>query len=163
MKKKMIKVLWIFLIFALTSNTKGFTSAIDLSLFIALFPISDCHSVPDTESRLQSREYYSPTQNIFSVIHRKITGTKGRYDYSVISTNVGIQSDSPLTRGAKYPSGAGVECVFSFHPAKKLSTPGSAIAGAGSSPLTLKCVSVDSIQITQVSSNNLSDIFIPPK
>ena len=155
MKKKMIKVLWIFLIFALTSNTKGFASAMDLSFFIASFPISDCHSVPDTESSVQSIEYYFPTQNISCVIHLKIRGTKGRYDYSVIPTSVEIQSNSPLTRGAG--------CVSSFHPAKKLSTPGSAIADTGSSSLTVNCVGVDSIQPFQVSSNNLSDIFIPPK
>ena len=68
MQKKMIKILSIFLIFALTSNTKGFASAIGCSLFIASFPVSDCQSVPDTESRLQSKEYYFPTQNISCVI-----------------------------------------------------------------------------------------------
>ena len=193
----MIKVLWIFLIFALTSNTKGFASAIELSLSITAFPISDCHSVHDTESRLQSIEYYSSTQNIFSVIPLQIRGTKGRYDYSVIPTNVGIQWYSPLTRGARgvffnyhfsqFPFEKGVsrretqarlgsrDGVFltssqniasrirSTHPAKKLSPFGSAIAVAGSSSLTFNCVSVDSIQPFQVSSNILSDIFIPPK
>ncbi len=50
MKKKMIKVLWIFLIFALTPNTKGFASGIALSLSIAPFPIalSDCPSSSDS-------------------------------------------------------------------------------------------------------------------
>ena len=194
MKKKMIKVLLIFLIFALTSNTKGFASAIDRSFFIASFPISDCHSVPDTESSLQSIEYYFPMQNISCVIPLKIRGTKGRYefalrfvtprpvprmstpplnlrgvlecafyippdkggyDFSVIPAHAGIQSNSPLTRGAG--------CVSSFHPAKKLSGPGSAIADTGSSSLTLNCVSVISLKTSQVTSNNLSDIFIPPK
>ena len=197
MKKKMIKVLWVFLIFALTSNTKGFASAIDRSFFIASFPISDCHSVPDTESSLQSKEYYFPTQNISCVIPLKIRGTKGRYefalrfvtprpvprmstpplnlrgvlecasyvppdkgdkggyDFSVIPAHAGIQSNSPLTRGAG--------CVSSFHPAKKLSTSGSAIPDTGSSSLTLNCVSIDPIQQSKITSNNLSDIFIPPK
>ena len=198
MKKKMIKVLWVFLIFALTSNMKGFASAIDRFFFIASFPISDCHSVPDTESSLQSKEYYFPMQNISYVNPlKKIRGTKGRYafaspfltsppvlrmstpplnlrgvlecasyilpdkgnkggyDFSVIPAHAGIQSNSPLTRGAG--------CVSSFHPTKKLSTPGSAIADTGSSSLTLNCISINSIQQTKVSSNNLSDIFIPPK
>ena len=194
----MIKVLWVFLIFALTSNTKGFASAIDRSFFIASFPISECHSVPDTESSLQSIEYYFPTQNISCVNPlKKIRGTKGRYefalrfvtprpvlrtgtpplnlrgvlecasyippdkgdkggyDFSVIPAHAGIQSNSPLTRGAG--------CVSSFHPTKKLSTPGSAIADTGSSSLTFNCISIDSIQQSIITSNNLSDIFHPPK
>ena len=193
----MIKVLWIFLIFALTSNTKGFASAIDRSFFIASFSISDCHSVTYTESSLQSIEYYFPTQNISRVIPLKIRGTKGRYafalrfltprpvlrtgtpplnlrgvlecasyippdkgdkggyDFSVIPAHAGIQSNSPLKRGAG--------CVSSFHPAKKLSTPGSAAVSPGSSSLTLNLISIDPIQQTKITSNNLSDIFIPPK
>ncbi len=215
----MIKVLWVFLIFALTSNTKGFASASDRSFFIASFPISDCHSVPDTESSVQSIEYYFPTQNISRVIPLKIRGTKGRYDYSVIPTNVEIQPDSPLSRGAGYPSEAwaGV-CsfnshfsIFSFfirhsaldaesrtitdkasalslfgkegrreldfvipvytgiqkmklpHHFQKRPNPGSAIADTGSSSLTLNLISIDPIQQTKITSNNLSDIFIPPK
>ena len=192
MKNKMIKVLWIFLIFALTSNTKGFASAMDHSLSIASFPISDCHSVPDAESRLQNIEYYTPTQNISCVIPLQIRGTKGRYDYSVIPTNTGIQSDSPLTRGAVcvppipltrgkkggyafsvIPVQTGIQSSFlpdlgtlkikTFHPTKKLPPSGSAIADTGSSSLTLNCISVNSIQPFQVYSNNISDIFIPPK
>ena len=196
MKKKMIKVLWIFLIFALTSNTKGFASAIDLSLSIATFPVSssDCDTIDLFAS---SNKIHASEQNIFSVIPLQIRGTKGRYDYSVIPTNVGIKSDSPLTRGergvffnshfSQFPFEKGVsrrgtqerlgsrDGVFltssqniasrirSTHPAKNLSPSSSAIAGAGSSSLTFNCISVDSIQPFQVSSNNLSDIFIPPK
>ena len=128
MKKKMIKVLWIFLIFALTSNTKGFASAIDLSLSIATIPV--------VSSGCGSTDLYSP-------------------HFSVIPAHAGIQSNSPLTRGAG--------CVSSFHPTKKLSTPGSAIADTGSSSLTLNCVRIDPIQQTKITTNNLSDIFIPPK
>ncbi len=128
MKKKMIKVLWVFLIFALTSNTKGFASAIDRSLSIA--PISVVSSGCD------STDLYPP-------------------QFSVIPAHAGIQSNSPLTRGAG--------CVSSFHPTKKLSTPGSAIADTGSSSLTFNCVSIDSIQQSKVSSNDLTDIFIPPE
>ena len=136
MKKKMIKVLWVFLIFALTPNTKGFASAIDLSLSIAAIPVvsSDCDST----------DLYSP-------------------HFSVIPAKAAIHFNSFLTRGAKYPSGAKVGCVSYFHPAKKLSTSGSAIADTGSSSLTLNLISIDSIQQSIITSNNLSDIFIPPK
>ncbi len=129
MKKKMIKVLWVFLIFALTSNTKGFASAIDLSLSIAAIPVvsSDCDST----------DLYSP-------------------HFSVIPAKAGIQSFG-------VPVQTRTKKIKSFHPAKKLSTPCSAIADTGSSSLTLNCISIDSIQQTKVSSNNLSDIFIPPK
>ena len=132
----MIKVLWIFLIFALTSNTKGFASAIDRSLSIATIPVvsSDCDST----------DLYSQ-------------------HFSVMPAKAGIQLNSPLTRWVGYPSGAWVGCVSSFHPAKKLSTSGSAIASPWSSSLIFNCVSIDSIQQSKVSSNNLSDIFIPPR
>ena len=129
MKKKMIKVLWVFLIFALTSNTKGFASSIDLSLSIAAIPVvsSDCDST----------DLYSPH---FSAIPAKA---------GIHSTDVPVQ-----TRTKK---------IKSFHPTKKLSTPGSAIADTGSSSLTFNCISIDSIQQSKITSNNLSDIFIPPK
>ena len=129
MKKKMIKVLWIFLIFALTPNTKCFASAIDRSLSIA--PISVISSGCD------STDLYPP-------------------QFFVIPAKAGIHSSGVpvLTRTKK---------IKSIHPAKKLSTHGSAIASPGSSSLTLNCVSIDSIQPSQVSSNTLSEIFIPPK
>ena len=136
MNKKMIKVLWIFLIFALTSNTKSFASAIDRSLSIAAIPVisSDCDST----------DLYSPH---FSVIPVPL---------SAGSTPAGIKSFgvSVQTRTKK---------IKSIHPTKKLSSPGSAIADTGSSSLTFKCVSIDSIQQSKVTSNHLSDIFIPPK
>ena len=137
MKKKMIKVLWFFLIFVLTSNTKGFASAIDLSLSIAAIPVvsSDCDSA----------DLYSPH---FSAILVPL---------SAGSTPTGIQFNSPLTSRAR------VGCLSSFHLAKKLSSPGSAIADNGSSSLTYNYVSIDPIQQSQLASNNLSDIFIPPK
>ena len=137
MKKKMIKVLWIFLIFALTSNTKGFASARDRSLSIATIPVvsSDCFSSSN-----------SPLTR----------GARGVLRLVVLS-KAGIQFNSPLTSGAR------VGCVSSFHPAKKLSSSGSAIADTGSSSLTFYCISVISLKTSQVTSNNLSDIFIPPK
>ena len=133
----MIKVLWIFLIFALTSNTKGFASARDRSLSIATIPVvsSDCFSSSN-----------SPLTR----------GARGVLRLVVLS-KAGIQFNSPLTSGAR------VGCVSSFHFAKKPSTSVSAIASPGSYSLTLNCVSIDSIQQSQVTSNNLSDIFIPPK
>ena len=136
MKKKMIKVLWVFLIFALTSNTKSFASAIDRSLSIAAIPVisSDCDST----------DLYSPH---FSVIPVPL---------SAGSTPAGIKSFG-------VPVQTRIKKIKSFHPAKKLSSPGSAIADTGSSSLTFNCDSVISIQTSQLSSNNLSDIFIPPK
>ena len=136
MKKKMIKVLWIFLIFALTSNTKGFASAIDLSLSIATIPVisSDCDST----------DLYSPH---FSVVPVPLSA--GLTPAGIKSFGVPVQ-----TRTKK---------IKSFHPAKKLSSPGSAIADTGSSSLTFYCISVISLKTSQVTSNNLSDIFIPPK
>ena len=185
-----MKVLWIFLIFALTSNTKGFASAIDLSLSIASFTVvsTDCDStdLSALSNKIHSSNklsgYCRARQNFFCVIPLKIRGKKGRYEFSFIFSHAGfdfpvlspsldgrdtgrvitfipahagIQSNSPLTRGAGW--------VSSFHPTKKLSTPGSAIADTGSSSLTLNCVSIDPIQQTKITSNNLSDIFIPPK
>ncbi len=136
MKKKMIKVLWVFLIFALTSNTKGFASAIDFSLSLAAILVvsSDC----------ESTDLYSP-------------------HFSVIPAKAGIHLNSSLIRGAGYPSGDWVGCVSSFHHTQKTYTSGSTIASPGSSSLILNCVSIDSIQQSKVTSNKLSDIFIPPK
>ena len=132
----MIKVLWIFLIFALTSNTKGFASAIDLSLSIATIPV--------VSSGCDSTDLYSPH---FSVIPVPL---------SAGSTPAGIHSsDVPVQTRTKK--------IKSFHPTKKLSTPGSAIVDTGLSSLTFNRISIDSIQQSKVSSNNLSDIFIPPK
>ena len=135
----MIKVLLIFLIFALTSNTKGFASSIDSSLSIAPFPVSpsnyDSTALSASSNKIHASGkligYCISTHNISCVIPLKIRGVQ--------------------------------ECASSFHPAKKLSSPGSAIASPGSYSLTLNYVSIDSIQQFKVSSNNLSDIFIPPK
>ena len=168
MKKKMIKVLWVLLIFALTSNTKGFASAIDGSLSIAPFPVSpsnyDSTALSASSNKIHASEkligYCISTQNISCVIPLKIRGKKGRYAFAspfVISRPVLRTGTPPLNlRGVQ-------ECASSFHPAKKLSDPGSAIADTGSSSLTLNCISVISLKTSQVTSNNLSAIFIPPK
>ncbi len=218
----MIKVLWIFLIFALTSNTKGFASAMDLSLSIAAISVSpsdyDSTALSASSNKIHASGklmgYCISTQNISCVIPLKIRGTKGRYDYSVIPTNVEIQPDSPLSRGAGYPSEAwagvcsfnshffirhssldaesrtitdkasalslfgkegrreldfvipvntGIQKMKLPHHFQKRPNPGSAIADTGSSSLTLNLISIDPIQQTKITSNNLSDIFIPPK
>ena len=168
MKKKMIKVLWIFLIFALTSNTKGFASAIDGSLSFSAISVSpsdyDSTALSASANKIHASGkligYCISTQNISCVIPLKIRGKKGRYAFAspfVISRPVLRTGTPPLhLRG-------GQECASSFHPAKKPSTSGSAIESPWSSFLTLNCISIDSIQQSKVVSNNLSDIFIPPK
>ena len=168
MKKKMVKVLWFFLIFVLTSNTKGFASAIDLSLSISAIPVSPSNYDGTALSASSNKMHTSgklighciSTQNISCVIPLKIRGKKGRYAFAspFVTPRPVLRTGTPSLnlRGVQ-------ECASSFHPAKKLSTSGSAIVSAGSSSLTLNYISIDSIQQSKVTSNNLSDIFIPPK
>ena len=167
MKKNMIKVLWVFLIFALTPNTKGFASAIDSSLSIAPIPVSlsdyfSSSNSPLTRGARGVLRLVVSTQAGIGLDSPLMRGTRGVVRLVILS-KAEIQINSPLTRGAGYPGGAWVGCVSSFHPANKLSIPGSAIASPGSYSLSLNYVSIDSIQRSKVSSNNLSDIFIPPK
>ena len=98
MQKKMIKVLWIFLIFVLTSNTKGIASAVDISLSIASFPIvsTDCDStdLSASSNKVHSSNklsgYCRARQNFSCVIPLKLRGKKGRYEFSSISSYAGF-------------------------------------------------------------------------
>ena len=184
MKKKMIKVLWIFLIFALTSNTNGFASAIDCSLSIASFPValSDYTSSLDSPLKRGARGVFF-NFHISQFPFEK--GVSRRGTQAGLGSRDGVFSYSPYKEGREcvlncYSRKSGnpffnIRPAFrwrnpcrnlkikSFHPAKKLTSSGTAIADSRSSSLTFNCISVDSIQQFQVSSNNLSDIFIPPK
>ena len=143
MNKKMIKVLWIFLIFALTSNTKGFASAIERSLSITPIPVV-------------LSDYFSSSNSPLTRGARGVLRLVVPVPLSAESTPAGIQSFG-------VPVQTRTKKIKSFHPAKKLSSSGSAIADTGSSSLTFNCISVISLKTSQVTSNNLSDIFIPPK
>ncbi len=158
----MIKVLWIFLIFALTTNTKGFASAVDLSLSIASFPVvsADCDSTDlsalsnKVHSSRKLSGYCRALQNFSCVIPRMIRGKKGVH-YCVIPVKTGIQffllQDSGTLK------------IKTFHPAKKLPNTGRAIKDTITSAVPLNSDSVRTVPSNQLTSNNLSDIFIPPK
>ena len=139
----MIKVLWILLIFALTSNTKGFASAIERSLSITPIPVV-------------LSDYFSSSNSPLTRGARGVLRLVVPVPLSAESTPAGIQSFG-------VPVQTRIKKIKSFHPAKKLSSSGSAIADTGSSSLTFNCISVISLKTSQVTSNNLSDIFIPPK
>ncbi len=143
MKVRMIKIVLVFLIFAFISNMAGVASAANPShlysinsLFIQIFPFKKGRQSEGLTG------YSSLNRNVLScVIPLKISEIKTGYDYS----------------------GTGIRKIKSVHHTRRLSNPGVAIAVTNLTPVPLKCTGTVLIQTSQPVSNNLSDIFIPPK
>jgi hypothetical protein len=112
---KVMKVVLVFLIFALTTNTTVLASTAGYSL--------------TTRSKMNS---------------------------------VGNETSSK-TLFAGYKSNLRTVSYLDTHRIRKLLTPDEVIIIVNPAPETFNSIHAVSIQISKISSNNLSDIFIPPK
>jgi len=149
MKVKVMKIILVFLIFAMTTNTPVLASTARQTPLLFSFHSQD--SVIPTKVGIQFLAIPLKTgigclhlSNIHS-ISLKIRGTKGSYNYSAIPVQTRIHE------------------IKSIHYIGSFPTPTTAIIITNPPAVTLNCVGTISIQILRLSSNNLSDIFIPPK
>jgi hypothetical protein len=149
MKVRVMKIILVFLIFAMTTNTPVLASTARQSLL--LFSFHSQNSVIPTNTGIQFLAIPLKTgigclhlSNIQS-ISIKIKETKGSYNYSAIPVQTRIQK------------------IKSIHCIRSLPPPTQAIIITNPPAVTLNCVGSISIQALRLSSNNLSDIFIPPR
>jgi len=149
MKVRVMKIILVFLIFAMTTNTPVLASTARQSPL--LFSFHSQNAVIPTKVGIQFLAIPLKTgigclhlSNIQS-ISIKIKGTKGSYNYSAIPVQERINE------------------IKSIHCIRSLPTPTQAIIITNPPAVTLNCVGTISIQTFRLSSNNLSDIFIPPR
>ena len=149
MKVRVMKIILVFLIFAMTTNTPVLASTARQTPLLFSFHSQD--SVIPTKMGIQFLAIHLKTgigylhlPNIHS-ISLMIRGTKGSYNYSAIPVQTRIQK------------------IKSIHCIRSLPPPTQAIIITNPPAVTLNCVGSISIQTLRLSSNNLSDIFIPPK
>ena len=149
MKVRVMKIVGVLLIFAITTNTPVLASTTRRSPLLFSFHFQN--SVIPTKVGIQFLAIPLKTgigclhlPNIQS-ISLKIRGTKGSYNYSAIPVQTRVQK------------------IKSVHYIRSLPTPTPAIIITNLPAVTLNCVGSISIQTFRLSSNNLSDIFIPPK
>jgi hypothetical protein len=142
MKMKVMKIVGVFLIFILTTNTAALAST------IRCCPL--CHSTTGIYQILSLRCAFSA--EAIQSIPLKIRGQgtqaglgSGSYDYSVVPVQTRIQK------------------IKSVHGTRNLLTPDDVIIIARPTYMTLNSIRVVSIPIFKISSNTLSDIFIPPR
>jgi hypothetical protein len=149
MKVRVMKIILVFLIFAMTTNTPVLASTARRSPL--LFSFHSQNSVIPVNTGIQFFAIplktgigylYLPDIHSISI---KIRGTKGSYNYSAIPVQTRIHE------------------IKSIHYIGSFPTPTPAIIITNPPAVTLNCVGTISIQILRLSSNNLSDIFIPPK
>jgi hypothetical protein len=91
----------------------------------------------------------------------------GSYDYSVVPSHAGIQSFVIPTKvgiqSSVIPIHTRIQKIRSVHRSRRFSNPDTAIIITNPPTVTFNYASTVSIQTTRLSSNTLSDIFIPPK